>query len=99
MPAQTRKKPVEAAADEAVGDGDVTVEFRSQKFTVKGDTRRSVQFALALASRQDHVLLYQMLGPIDSDRFIRLCSPGESFTTVAAEFFESYERASGQGNS
>lgn len=103
MPPQTRKKteptPAQAAVAEALEDGDVAVEFRGQQFVIKRETRLSAKVAMALASGQDHVFLYHLLGPVDSDRFIRLCKPGEPFTDVSAEWFEAYGKASGQGNS
>jgi hypothetical protein len=111
MPASTSKTPdpdvtepdgitpAEAAAAEALNDGDIAVEFRNATFVIPESTRASARFAMAVASGQDHKFIYELIGPADSDRFIALCKPGEPFAEVAVEFFTAYGKASGQGNS
>jgi hypothetical protein len=105
MPAPARKTPrttttpAEAAAAEALNEGDVAVEFRGATFVIPDDIYSTPAVVMALASGQDHKILYHLLGDREADRWVRLCKPGESFRDAASEFFEAYGKASGQGNS
>lgn len=101
MPAQTRKNPkaAEAAAAEALNEGDVSVEFRGETFVVKRETRQSFRLAMAIASNSQAQMIYELITPADRPRFIALGKPGEAFSDVATEWFAALNKASGQGNS
>jgi hypothetical protein len=91
----------EAAAAEATETAKpIIVPFRGDDFTIERDTFASARFLLAMASSQDHKILFELLGPNQADRFIRLCNPGEGLLAVEMEFFEALNTADGgQGNS
>lgn len=109
MPAQPRRRTAsttkkstaagEAAAREAVGDGDVVVEFRGEKFVVTRESRTSFRFAMASAGGETHVMMYELIAAKDRPRFIALGKPNEMFVDVAREFFAALNEASGEGNS
>ena len=93
--------PAEAAAAEALNDGDVEVEFRGQKFVIKAETLRSARFRLAVASGNDAQMVYELLAsnPFDEQRLFALADRGEDGLEFFGEFFAAYAKASGQGNS
>lgn len=110
MPAPARKTapkktaepvaPSEAAAHEAIGDGEILLDFRGEKFHIKdAEVRSSFRYAMALAGGLEHQMIFELIQPKDRTRFISLAKPGESFVEVGGEFFTALAQASGEGNS
>lgn len=106
MPPRAKQAPEppnapEAAAAEATDTAKpIIVPFRGEDFTIERDTFASARFLLAMASSQDHKILFELLGPNQADRFIRVCKPGEGLLEVEMEFFEALNLADGgSGNS
>jgi len=105
MPAPARKAPTkkpptpaQAAVAEALKEG-ITVEFRGQQFFIPDEIRSSARLAIAEAAGDVPAIIYEVLGPEDSRRWISLCERGESLSDVSAEFFAAAAEASGSGNS
>jgi hypothetical protein len=91
-----------AAAEAAVAEvenDDIKFTWRGEDFTIARETMRSARVLMAVASDEAHTLLFEILGPVDSARFVKVCERNESLLTVAAEFFKEFGAAAGSGNS
>lgn len=98
---KTVDTPAEAAASEALNEGDVKLEFRGQTFIVTEDNRRSARFALAVASGNSAQMIYELLAdnPLNEQRLFACARKGEDAAEFFGDFFAAYAKASGQGNS
>ena len=93
------ENPAEAAAAEVLAEGKLTIPFRGAKFTIDRDILTSARFLIAIASGQDHRILFEIIGPENVDRFMLTLKRGETLPAVAAEFLESVSKVAGWGNS
>lgn len=97
--APAKRTPAEAAVAEALGENDTKIHLRGQDFVIKGETRASFRYAMAIASGNDAQILFELVSPEDRARLFAVARPGESFVEVATDFFEALAEASGEGNS
>lgn len=95
-----KQAAVEAAVAEAVNDNAVLkVKFRKQVFEIDRDILTSARFLMAMARGRGHEVMFELLGPDGSARFINLVERGEQIMPVSAEFFKAVNAAAGWGNS
>lgn len=94
-------KPAEAAVAEALAPpvDTLTIEFRGLELTIEREILRSARFLVAMASGQDHRILFEIIGLRNVDRFMSVLQRGEQLPAVAAEFLEAVGKAAGWGNS
>jgi hypothetical protein len=93
------ENPAEAAAAEVLAEGKLTIPFRGADFVIDRDILSSARFLIAIASGQDHRILFEILGPENVDRFMLTLKRGETLPVVAAEFLGAVNKSAGWGNS
>lgn len=108
MPTQRKTQPdgpateptaAEAAATEAANEPAVIiVPFRGQDFRIPADILLDARFRLAIASMQDHNMVYEALGPENVPLFLNLVQRGDQWADVSNEFLGALSKAAGWGN-
>jgi len=99
MPPKDKINAAQAAAAETLDPVPLVFKFRERQFTVERDVLVSARFLMAIASGQDHRIMFETLDPKDVDRFMTTLQRGESLPVVAAEFLGAVSAAAGWGNS
>jgi hypothetical protein len=103
-PAEEATVPIEDglnAAEQALAEvnaDSITVTFRGQEFVIERAILTSARFMLAMASGQGHNMMFELLGPVDSGRFIDLCERGEQLPDVTRDWFDALNATAGTGN-
>lgn len=97
----TAPTPAEAAAAEATpaGPPQIVVPFRGVDFKIPADILRDARFRMAIASMQDHNIVYEALGQENVPAFLNLIQRGDEWSDVSVEFLGALSKAAGWGNS
>jgi hypothetical protein len=109
MPAKKQTEPplepteptaAEAAAAEATPERTaIIVQFRGTDFRIPADILSDARFRMAIASMQDHNIVYEALGQDNVPAFLNLIQRGDQWSDVSVEFLGALSKAAGWGNS